>query len=175
MRRGGAITWGVMLVLVGAGLLLVRSGVIPWENSSWLPAITLGLAVFFHILYFAQGRYDHGLLVPGGILLTYGILLTVSAVLGREWLSRLMGLWVAGPAVGIAEMKLASRGQQGSWSSVFILAVISVVLILMRNTTLSFRWMAGITLIIWGGAILVRELFCLGKADTHKREMDQKQ
>ena len=172
MRRGGTITWGIMLVLVGLGLLLVRMGVIPWENSWWLPSIFLGLALYFHVLYFAQGRYDHGLLVPGGIFLTYGILLMISNAMGEGWLSRLMGLWVAGPAVGIAEMKLASRGQQGSWSAVVVLAVISITLILMRNTALSFRMAAGVVLVIWGLSILVRELFHTGRVDSTEKERD---
>lgn len=172
MRRGGTITWGIMLVLVGLGLLLVRMGVIPWENSWWLPSIFLGLALFFHVLYFAQGRYDHGLLVPGGIFLTYGILLMISNAMGEGWLSRLMGLWVAGPAVGIAEMKLASRGQQGSWSAVVVLTVISITLILMRNTALSFRMAAGVVLVIWGLSILVRELFHTERVDSPEKERD---
>jgi hypothetical protein len=159
MKRAHMIIWGILLIALGAVMVLIQMGWIQWNSSWWLPALFLGLAIFFHVGYFLGGMREHGLLVPGGIFLTYGVLLAVSAALGDEWLWRLMGLWVAGPAVGIGEMTLASRGRDGSWTAVGILASISLILLLVRNTRATFAGIAGVVLVVWGTALILHEVF----------------
>lgn len=84
------------------------------------------------------------------------------------------GLWVAGPAVGIAEMKIASRGREGSWSAVGILLTIAAVLLMMTNARLSFRTVAGIALVAWGAAIILHEGFHKRGGQPPEKEKDQK-
>ncbi len=174
MKRGQMITWGAGLVVVGILLILIQAGLVPWRSGWWLPAVFLGLSVFFHVLYFTGGRRDAGVLVPGGLFLVYGALLAVSTTLGGHWLWRLAGLWVAGPAVGIAEMKIASRGREGSWSAVGILLTIAAVLLMMTNARLSFRTVAGIALVAWGTAIILHEGFHKRGGQPPEKEKDQK-
>ncbi len=172
MKQARMITWGVVLVIAGVALILIQAGVIPWRASWWLPAIFLGLSVFFHILYFSGGRREAGVLVPGGLFLTYGLLLAVSAALGGHWLWRLSGFWVAGPAVGIAEMKIASRGREGSWSAVGVLLAVAAALLMMTNARLSFRGAAGIALVAWGAAIILHEGFHNRGKQAPEKEKD---
>lgn len=172
MKQARMMTWGIMLVIAGVALILIQAGVIPWRSSWWLPAVFLGLSVFFHILYFSGDRREAGLLVPGGLFLTYGLLLAASTALGGHWLWRLSGLWVAGPAVGIAEMKIASRGREGSWSAVGTLMGIAAALLMMTNTGLSFRGAAGIALVAWGAAIILHEGFHKRGGQTPEKEKE---
>lgn len=170
MNRSKMITWGTILVVAGLLLILIQTRVIPWQSEWMLPTVFLGLTVFFHALYFAGGMREYGVLVPGGIFLVYAIMLYVSSTLGTEWLGRLVGLWVAGPAVGIAEMKIASRGRAGSWSAVGILMSIALVLILVRNANLSFPVLAGVVLVIWGLGIILKEISRRHNGDTSSKE-----
>ena len=109
---------GVVLVLDQLDILDVSSGMI-------FPILLLALALLFHLYYFlSSGRGNEGLLVPGGILLVYGLMFLLGDLnLGQSnvFYNGLWPLWILGPALGLFELYAFSHGTKGSMVPVFIL------------------------------------------------------
>jgi len=73
--------FGLFLLFIGVLLILASFGVIEivWDNL-W-PLFILIPGIVFELSYFIY-RKDAGLLVPGGILITYGLLFLVNVNYG---------------------------------------------------------------------------------------------
>ncbi|MFD2614275.1 hypothetical protein [Paenibacillus gansuensis] len=98
--------FGIVLMLVGV-FLFVNNGAEFGTGDVfayfWPSIFVLPLAFFFHWLYFGvTGRKGVGLLVPGGILLTVGVVCQIS-MLFDNWEYTWPGFILA-PAVGLLEL-----------------------------------------------------------------------
>jgi len=150
MDKAKMITGGIALILVGAMLILVQLGMLPWRDGMLWPVIMLGAALLCHIKYFASGRKKPGVLVPGGILAVYGLLLLALAWLDRAWAERLVGVWVLGPALGLAELAMADRKKKGIWIAAGVLTAVGMLILLWKNLNMSPRTLLGAALIVIG-------------------------
>lgn len=157
MKRPAMITWGVVLILAGALLILAQSGLLPWRDGMGGPAIMLGAALFFHLIYWTGGRKSPGVLVPGGILTVYGLLLLVLVWLDEGWAGRLAGVWVLGPALGLAELAMADPPKKGVWSAVGILTAVGMLLLLWMNLNMSPKTLLGAALVVVGLVLVIRQ------------------
>ena len=74
-KNNSRFVWGIILVCLGCLLILSNLGVIPsivrLIGLFW-PLILIFMSLMFHVGYYTN-RNNVGLLVPGGILLTVGI------------------------------------------------------------------------------------------------------
>jgi len=97
---------GVVLVLLGAYMFLNRGeavGVGTIFETFWPTLFVLPLGLFFHWLYFAVlNRKGVGVLVPGGILTTVGLVCQLATLLDG-WQFMWPGFILA-PAVGLFEL-----------------------------------------------------------------------
>jgi hypothetical protein len=124
-----------------------------------LPILVLSVALLFHLLYFALGANMPGLLVPGGILLVYGLWMLAPAINGRFLLFfELWPLALIGPALGIFELYVFSRGQHGSMKAVFILTVIGGIFLLREFMDMSIWLLVGVFLVVVGFFIILNSL-----------------
>jgi len=95
---------GILIVL---GILLVTSGGESWGTGTifkyfWPTMFIIPIGVFLHWLYFSvTDRRGVGLLIPGGILMTVGIVCQIS-MLFDSWGIMWPG-FVLAPAVGLFE------------------------------------------------------------------------
>jgi len=73
--------FGLLLLFIGVLLILANFGVIEivWENL-W-PLFLLIPGILFELSYFIY-RKDAGLLIPAGIIITYGLLFLVNVIYG---------------------------------------------------------------------------------------------
>lgn len=171
MRKSTAIFWGIVLVAVGVLLILMQLDFI--ENIdifSWRyiwPAFMILLGIMFHVQFFAGKAKAPGVLVPGGILLVYGCLFMYMSIMGWRSAGVLWPFFLVGPGFGLMELKLFSRGKEGSWIPVIILFGLAFTFFMAYNFT-SFPTAAAAALIVIGVAIIIAAVFD-GKMGKNKK------
>lgn len=123
--KGKAI-WGLLFIIIGIVLLL--NTVLGYEFISahdlW-PFLVLALGVSFEISYF-NGRKDAGLLVPGGILTTLGVLFIFQSFTNGIFSSYTYPIYTLSVAIGLFQLYLFSEKKAGLLIPVFILTAVSV-------------------------------------------------
>ena len=97
--------FGLFLLCIGVLLILANFRVIEivWDNL-W-PLFLLIPGILFELSYFIY-RKDAGLLVPGGILITYGLLFLVNVIYGWHLMEYLWPIFLLGVAIGLLQAYL---------------------------------------------------------------------
>ncbi|MDI9483371.1 MAG: DUF5668 domain-containing protein [Bacillota bacterium] len=157
-NKNGKFVWGIILVCVGCLLILSNLGVVPSFGrliGLFWPLIIIFTSLMFHFGYYTN-RKNVGLLVPGGILLTVGIICQASM---------LWGLWgflwpgfILAPAVGLFELYIFGNQEKGLLIPVGILSGLSLIFFTMNFRALGTfaRYLVPIILIIIGISILYK-------------------
>lgn len=152
VEHSGNRVAGLVLVVVGLLLLAARLFNVDFNWSRLWPVVAFLLpSLGFHLAWISTRNW--GLLIPGGIMLTYGILFLCSATLGYGMLGQLWPLFIAGPGLGMLEAAVLGGQRQMFWSALPLLTVAGVALAFtMGGGTL---WI-GLGLVLLGGALLLR-------------------
>lgn len=129
MRSKKTAWLGPALVLLGCCLLFFRKEAVSTGmlfGTFWPTLFVLPLGLFFHWLYFSMtSQRAYGLLVPGGILFTTGIVCQL-ATLFDSWQYLWPGFILA-PAVGLFEMYWFGNRNKYLLIPINILTVLSVL------------------------------------------------
>jgi hypothetical protein len=138
---------GLSLLFMGVLIILANFGVIEivWENL-W-PLFLLIPGIVFELSYFIY-RKDAGLLVPGGILITYGLLFSVNVIYGWRLMEYLWPIFPLGVAIGLFQLYLFGVREKGLLIPVRILGAISLFFLINNLLFVYFRVLAGIVVII---------------------------
>ena len=138
---------GLSLLFMGVLIILANFGVIEivWENL-W-PLFLLIPGIVFELSYFIY-RKDAGLLVPGGILITYGLLFSVNVIYGWRLMEYLWPIFPLGVAIGLFQLYLFGVREKGLLIPVGILGAISLFFLINNLLFVYFRVLAGIVVII---------------------------
>jgi len=141
--------FGLFLLFIGVLLILANFGVIEiaWDNL-W-PLFLLIPGIVFELSYFIY-RKDAGLLVPGGILITYGLLFLVNVNYGWHLMDNLWPIFPLGPAIGLFQLYLFGGREKGLLIPVGILGAISLFFLVNNLLFVDFRLIAGIILVLIG-------------------------
>ena len=143
------ILWGFFLLFAGGLLILANFGIIEiaWDNI-W-PLFVLIVGIFFEASYFIY-RKEAGLLVPGGILITYGLLFLVSTIYGWHLMGDLWPIYPLGVAIGLFQLYLFGGRDKGLLIPVGILGAVSLFFLVNNLLFVDFRLIAGIILVLIG-------------------------
>ena len=121
-----SLIWGVILILIG---FLVLGSNLHWYSfhwgNLWPLAIILG-GVFFWTGWLFN-RKEFGLLMPGSILLVYGIMFQYSALYGWYNMDQLWPGFLVGPGLGFLFMYLLGNREKGLLIPAFILIGLAVI------------------------------------------------
>jgi len=149
--------FGLLLLLIGVLLILSNFGVIEivWDNL-W-PLFLLIPGMLFELSYFIS-RKDAGLLVPGGILTTYGLLFLVYVNYGWHLMDILWPIFPLGVAIGLFQLYLFGGREKGLLIPVGILGVISLFFLVDSLLFIDFKLFAGILLILIGIWIIFKKI-----------------
>jgi len=141
--------FGFLLLFIGVVLILANFGVIEivWDNL-W-PLFLLIPGILFELSYFIY-RKDAGLLVPGGILITYGLLFLVNVMYGWHLMEDLWPIFPLGVAIGLFQLFLFGGREKGLLIPVGILGAISLFFLINNLLFVDFRLLAGILLVVIG-------------------------
>lgn len=137
--------YSVGLVLIGIAviLLLGKLGVFSFLGGLLWPVFILLPGLLFHFLFFSR-VLPAGVLVPGGILVTYSLMFFFCNLFGWNAMSYLWPGFIFGVAVGLYELHLFDRHSgRGVLTAAMILAAVSGVFF-----ALAFMFTAGIYFII---------------------------
>ena len=141
--------FGLFLLFIGVLLILASFGVIEivWDNL-W-PLFILIPGIVFELSYFIY-RKDAGLLVPGGILITYGLLFLVNVNYGWHLMDNLWPIFPLGVAIGLFQLYLFGGREKGLLIPVGILGAVSLFFLVNNLLFVDFRLIAGIILVLIG-------------------------
>ena len=148
--------FGLFLLFIGALLILANFGVIEiaWDNL-W-PLFLLIAGIFFELSYFIS-RKDAGLLVPGGILITYGLLFLVNVNYGWHLMDNLWPIFPLGVAIGLFQLFLFGGREKGLLIPVGILGAVSLFFLINNLFFIHFGLLAGILLVVIGIWIIFKK------------------
>ena len=120
-------TSGIVIILVGVLLLLGKFGVFSFMGSHLWPIFVMLPGLFFHAMFFARG-WPSGILVPGGILVTYSLMFFYCNIFGWDSMAYLWPGFIAGVAIGLFEAYFFDPNKpRGTFIASSILAVISAI------------------------------------------------
>jgi len=148
--------FGLLLLCIGVLLILSNFGVIEivWDNL-W-PLFLLIPGIVFELSYFIY-RKDAGLLVPGGILITYGLLFLVNVNYGWHLMEYLWPIFPLGVAMGLLQLYLFGTREKGLLIPVGILGAISLFFLINNLLFIDFWLLAGIVLMVIGIWIIFKK------------------
>ena len=149
--------FGLLLLFIGVLLILANFGVIEivWENL-W-PLFLLIPGILFELSYFIY-RKDAGLLVPGGILITYGLLFLVNVIYGWHLMEDLWPIFPLGAAIGLFQLYLFGVREKGLLIPIGILGAISLFFLINNLFFIDFWLLAGIALVVVGIWIIFKKV-----------------
>ena len=166
-RRKPIAIWGSILLLLTGVLILMGELQLISISLEMVPGIVmLAISVILHILFFTGGMRQPGYILGGGVMLVYGILMLTCGIVGWRWMNRLWPLWILGLALGLLEQKLFTRGQEGSWLTICILLVVSLVFLAQGFRAFSWKTLLGVILTAVGGIIVLNQLVFRGRRPT---------
>jgi hypothetical protein len=139
----------VILILANFGVMEIA-----WDNL-W-PLFLLIPGIFFELSYFIS-RKDAGLLVPGGILITYGLLFLVNVNYGWHLMDNLWPIFPLGVAIGLFQLFLFGGREKGLLIPVGILGAISLFFLINNLFFIHFGLLAGILLVLIGIWIIFKK------------------
>ncbi len=147
---------GLSLLFIGVLIILANFGVIEivWENL-W-PLFLLIPGIVFELSYFIY-RKDAGLLVPGGILITYGLLFLVNVSYGWRLMEYLWPIFPLGVAIGLFQLYLFGGREKGLLIPVGILGAISLFFLINNLLFVDFWLLAGVLLVVIGIWIIFKK------------------
>ena len=160
--------FGLSLLFIGVLLILANFGVIEivWYNL-W-PLFLLIPGIVFELSYFIYRKDDgnrggiedfpgSGLLVLGGILITYGLLFLVNVIYGWHLMEDLWPIFLLGAAVGLLQAYLFGGREKYLLIPVGILGVISLFFLINNLLFIDFWLLAGIVLMVIGIWIIFKK------------------
>ncbi len=148
--------FGFLLLFIGVLLILSNFGVIEiiWDNL-W-PLFLLIPGILFELSYFIY-RKDAGLLVPGGILITYGLLFLVNVSYGWHLMEDLWPIFPLGVAIGLLQAYLFGGREKYLLIPVGILGAVSLFFLINNLFFIHFGLLAGIVLVVIGIWIIFKK------------------
>lgn len=133
---------GILILAAGVVILLGKLGVFSFIGSLFWPLFVLIPGVLLHVFYFGR-MLPAVVLLPAGILSTYGVLFLLCNIAGWDLLHHLWPIFILGVAIGLYEFYLFDLSKPRSVQVAAVaLAAISVGLLLMM-----LIWTWGIYLI----------------------------
>lgn len=152
MKSSRAIL-GTLIILIGLVLLLNNLDLINIDLSQLWPLFLLVPGLAFEIGYLAGGR-DPGLLVPGGMLTTYGLVFFANIIWGWHNMAYLWPFFPLGVAIGLLQLYLFARRDAALLIPIAILGGFSAIAFLRTYTGIGLETIFPVALIVFGLLLL---------------------
>lgn len=152
MKKSGLST-GFILLFAGLFLLLYNLG---WLDFNWdyiWPMFLLVPGIAFEASYFNKGN-NPGVLVPAGILMTYGVLFYLNIFWGWHLMDVLWPLFIFGVGFGLFQLYIfADRSRGLFYTSILMMAIPMLVIVLAINSKSYGLLLPGIFIVL--GLVIV--------------------
>ncbi|WP_150266321.1 hypothetical protein [Paenibacillus tepidiphilus] len=149
MSSKNDIKLGVFIVAAGLVIFLGKWGVFGFLGRTLWPLVLLIPGLLLHVLFFTR-RAPAAVLVPGGMLATYGLLFGFCNTWGWGFMAHLWPLLLLGVAVGIYEYAYYTPRSGGLVAAAVIGGILSLVLLFFSMLGTGALYLLGILLILAG-------------------------
>jgi hypothetical protein len=150
-------SFGILLIAAAIILLLGKLGVFQFVASFFWPLFILIPGLIFHYLYFNR-IWPAGVLVPGGILVTYSLMFFYCNLFGWGAMGYLWPGFILGVAVGLYEFYLFDRQKErGLLYASMILGVISAAFFAMMLLFKLGIYLIALILVLAGIGLIMRK------------------
>jgi hypothetical protein len=146
--------FGTLIILIGLVLLFNNLGLLNIDLSLLWPLFLLVPGLAFEIGYLTGGK-DPGLLVPGGILTTWGLVFFANIIWGWHMMEYLWPAFPLGVAIGLFQLYLFGKREAALLIPIGILGGFSTIAFLRSYTGLGFETVFPVVLIIVGVLLLL--------------------
>lgn len=161
MRKSNYI-WGILMIVFGG--LLLSENLFDFKIFSpmlFLPILMLGLGLSFEAGYF-MNKKSPGLLVPGGILTTIGLLYFFEVITNWQFAGLTWPIYVLSVAIGLFQLYLFSGRPKGLLIPIFILLAVTASFLSMNvlsvfNARYGFKLIISVILIGLGIYVVTRK------------------
>jgi hypothetical protein len=153
MKRSDIII-GIILIILGILFLADNLDYVAIDFTDiWPLLMVLGGAAFW-IGYF-QNKKNYGLIMPGTILIVYGLVFWYCQAAGWDYMQYLWPFFLIGPGIGIYLMYILGEKENGLLIPAGILVGMGLLFIL-RYTGILKYW--SVLLIIFGAYLIYKHL-----------------
>jgi len=166
--KQAGIIWAVALILTGLVILLSSFEVIVISENIYLFIAIAIAGVVFHVACFIGKPPKYNLLVPGGMLIIVAALFIACEYSDTLSIDKMWPIIILSASFGMLEQKIFSKGSQGSWASILVIAIIGFFFLIKNNFTFGIAF--GSLLIVIGVLIVARISRSLPKAEKKKVE-----
>lgn len=157
MNRNSNIVIGVILIAMGTLFLASNLGYLNFTWNYIWPLALLVPGIYMHFAFFTGIDKNPGILVPGGILTTYGALFYANVFLGWHIMSDLWPMFLIGIAVGLFELYIFGNRDKGLLIPVGILGSIGLSALLRTYIRFDIKgFVIPVILIVIGIAIIAK-------------------
>lgn len=149
--------WGIFLIVIGIVLLADKILSIGFfDADNFWPIFILVPGLIFEISYFASGR-NPGLLVPGGILTTLGLLFLFETFTNWNFSEYTWPIYPLAVSIGLFQLYLFDGRPSGLLIPVFILTTVSIVsFVFMISSVFDFTLLFGVLAVLAGLYVLYK-------------------
>jgi hypothetical protein len=168
-QESRSLVWGVLLIIIG---LLFLGNNLDWFDFDWedlWPSIMIIGGSLFWIGWLAN-RKEYGLLMPGTILLVYGLMFQYSAINGWYYMDELWPGFLLGPGLGFFFMYFLGPREKGLLIPAGILTLLSILFWSGRDVS-RFFW--PLLIIAVGVYLLIKARMRLKSADKMAEEVKE--
>ena len=143
---------GILILAAGVVILLGKLGVFSFIGNLFWPLLILIPGVLLHVFFFGR-MLPSAVLVPAGILSTYGLLFLFGNIAGWGSMRYLWPIFILGVAIGLYEYFLFDMSKpRGAQVAAMVLAVVALAffgMMLLWNGGVYFIAVALIALGAW--------------------------
>ncbi|HWJ03475.1 MAG TPA: DUF5668 domain-containing protein [Verrucomicrobiae bacterium] len=147
---------GITLILIGSALALETMGLINLSWNLFWPLFLLVPGLGFHVAFFASDNRNPGLLVPGGILTTYGLLFLFMELTAWSLMHILWPVFILGVALGLFELYIFGPRENALLIPVGILSLVGFAFLLINLLNIGGGALIGLALIAIGAITLLQ-------------------
>ncbi len=157
MNRNSNIVIGAVLIAMGALFLMSNLGYLHFTWNYVWPLALLVPGIYMHFAFFTGIDKNPGILVPAGILTTYGALFYANVFFGWHIMSDLWPMFLLGVAVGLFELYIFGNKDKGLLVPVGILGGIGLSALLKNYISFDLKdYLVPVILIVIGIAIIAK-------------------
>ncbi|MDO7905430.1 hypothetical protein Q5741_03265 [Paenibacillus sp. JX-17] len=145
---------GIFIIAAGLVILLGKLGVFAFLGRAFWPLVILVPGLILQVMFFRR-LAPAWVLIPGGMLSSYGVLFFICNTWGWSLMHVLWPAWILGIAAGLWEYAMFEIPRPRLlYSAAVILAVVSIVLFLFSLLHTGFIYIAAVLLIAAGAWLL---------------------
>ncbi len=143
---------GYTLIAFGAFFLIIKLGGFNFSFFTFWPFFLLIPGVLFHI--FAYSHRITGLLIPGGILVTYSLLFFFNEMTNYHFMANIWPIFIIGPGVGLLEFYIFGERKIGVFVASLVLFAIGGTFLFISLLSSVLPYLIGLFFILIGIYIL---------------------